>query len=113
MKKINKQLLHLTKKGTWNRPRLSIYRSNRHLYAQIINDIISKTIISYSTLKQSLKFKKYNTITCNNSYLMGKTLARLCLKKGILKIIFDRNSYLYHGHVKAVADGARLGGLKF
>lgn len=101
------------KKGTSIRPRLVVYCSNKYLYIQIINDKISKTLISYSTLNQSLKFKKITNITCNSCYLTGISLARLCIKRGIFKVIFDRNSQLYHGHIEALAIGARIGGLKF
>jgi len=100
-------------KGTHNRPRLSVYRSNENIYAQIIDDTISKTIVSCSTLDNEIKDKIKNGRTCEASKLMGQKLAKLSLEKNINKIIFDRGPYIYHGRVKAVAEGARLGGLDF
>lgn len=100
-------------KGTIDRPRLSIYRSNENIYAQIIDDINSKTLISCSTLDRSIQLALSTGRTCEASRLMGEKLAELSLKKNITKIVFDRGPYLYHGRVKAVADGARAAGLQF
>ena len=100
-------------KGTNQRPRLSIYRSNKNIYAQIIDDTTSKTIVACSTLDRAIKLKVQNGKTCVASKLMGEKLAELSLKKNITKIVFDRGPYLYHGRVKALADGARAGGLQF
>lgn len=112
-KKIKRTSRHLNIKGTSTRPRLSIYRSNENIYAQIIDDINSKTLISYSTLNRSIKLSSSHGRTCDASRLMGETLAKLSLKKNIGQIIFDRGRYLYHGRIKALADGIRAGGLKF
>jgi len=112
-KKLKREILRGSIKGTTDRPRLSVYRSNENLYAQIIDDINSKTLISCSTLDRSIQIDFANGRSCEASKLMGKKLAELSLKKNITKIVFDRGPYLYHGRVKALADGARTGGLEF
>ena len=112
-KKLKREGLRGQIKGTIERPRLSIYRSNENMYAQIIDDTTSKTLISCSTLDRSIKLTIPKGRTCNASRLMGEKLAKLSLKRNITKIVFDRGPYLYHGRVKAVADGAREGGLQF
>ena len=105
-------------KGTSTRPRLSVFRSNENIYAQIIDDRSmdnkgSITLLSCSTLDREIKSEVKNSRTCQASTLVGKRLAELCLKKNISTIVFDRGPYLYHGRVKALADGAREGGLIF
>jgi len=100
-------------KGTLDRPRLSVYRSNENIYAQIIDDTTSNTLVSCSTLDRDIKLDVKNGRTCDASRLMGQKLAKLSLKQNITKIVFDRGPYLYHGRVKALADGARDGGLQF
>jgi large subunit ribosomal protein L18 len=100
-------------KGTDDRPRLSVYRSNENIYAQIIDDTNAKTLISCSTLDRSIHLAMSSGRTCDAAKLMGEKLAELSLKKNITKIVFDRGPYLYHGRVKALADGARAGGLQF
>ena len=112
-KKLKRRALRGRVKGTMERPRLSIYRSNKNMYAQIIDDTNSKTLISCSTLNRSIKFILLTGQTCDAAKLMGKKLAELSLKKNITKIVFDRGPYLYHGRIKALADGARTGGLQF
>jgi large subunit ribosomal protein L18 len=86
--------------------RLSVYRSNENIYAQIIDDTNSTTLISCSTLDRSIKFALSTGRTCDASRLMGEKLAELSLKKKY-KIVFDRGPYLYHGRIKALADGAK------
>ena len=100
-------------KGTAERPRLSVYRSNENIYAQIIDDNTSQTLVTCSTLDRAIKLEIKNSRTCDASRLTGEKLAELSLKKNITKIVFDRGSYLYHGRIKALADGARAGGLQF
>ena len=112
-KKLKRETLRSRIKGTFERPRLSVYRSNENIYAQIINDTSSKTLISCSTLDRSIKFVFPTGKTCEASKLMGEKLAELSFKKNIKKIVFDRGPYLYHGRIKALADGARSGGLQF
>ena len=112
-KKLKRESLRGRIKGTGERPRLSVYRSNENIYAQIIDDTISKTLVSCSTLDRSIRLVVSTGRTCEASRLMGERLAELSLKKNITKIVFDRGPYLYHGRVKALADGARAGGLQF
>jgi large subunit ribosomal protein L18 len=111
--KLKREALRGTIKGTVERPRLSVYRSNQHIYAQIIDDTTSKTLLACSTLDRSIKLNLSTSRTCDASRLVGEKLAELSLKKNITKIVFDRGPYLYHGRIKALADGARAGGLKF
>lgn len=112
-KRLKRELLRGRIKGTSERPRLSVYRSNKNIYAQIIDDTTAKTIISCSTIDRSIKLSFSNGRTCQASKMMGKKLAERSLKKNITKIVFDRGPYLYHGRIKALADGARSGGLEF
>jgi len=112
-KKLKREGLRGKIKGTLERPRLSVYRSNEHIYAQIIDDINSNTLLACSTLDRSIKLNLSNGRTCDASRLMGEKLAEFSLQKNITKIIFDRGPYLYHGRIKALADGARAGGLQF
>lgn len=112
-KRLKRENLRGLIKGTIERPRLSVYRSNEHIYAQIIDDIEAKTLVSCSTLDRDIKLNNKNGRTCDASRLIGIKLAELSLKKNITKIVFDRGPYLYHGRIKALADGARAGGLQF
>lgn len=112
-KKLKRESLRGQIKGTVDRPRLSVYRSNQNIYAQIIDDTNSKTLISCSTLDRSIQLAFSTGRTCDASRLMGEKLAKLSLKKNITKIVFDRGPYLYHGRIKALADGARAAGLQF
>jgi large subunit ribosomal protein L18 len=112
-KKLKRDSLRGRIKGTMERPRLSVYRSNENIYAQIIDDTTSRTLISCSTLDRAIKLAVPTGRTCDASRLMGEKLAELSLQKNITQIVFDRGPYLYHGRIKALADGARAGGLKF
>jgi large subunit ribosomal protein L18 len=98
-------------KGTAERPRLAVFRSNTAFYAQIINDDNGKTLLSLASNSKDLKGKVKNTR--EGIQAMGETLAKKAVSSKIDKVIFDRAGYLYHGKVKAFADGARSGGLKF
>jgi len=100
-------------KGTLERPRLSVFRSNENIYAQIIDDNTSRTLVSCSTLDKDIRLIIKNGRTCEASTLIGQKLAKLSLNQNITKIVFDRGPYLYHGRIKALADGARAGGLEF
>lgn len=111
--KLKRQALRGNIKGTLDRPRLCVYRSNENIYAQIIDDTTSKTLVACSTLDRSIKLDLTNGRTCDASRRMGEKLAELSLKKNITKIVFDRGPYLYNGRIKALADGARAGGLQF
>lgn len=112
-KKSNRNKFRKVVKGTSERPRLSIYRSNQNIYAQLIDDLNATTLISCSTLERSMKESLSVSRTIDASRLMGKKLAELSLNKNIKKIVFDRGPYLYHGRIKALAEGARDGGLQF
>lgn len=112
-KKLKRETLRGRIKGTGDRPRLSVYRSNKHIYAQIIDDNNSRTLVACSSLDRSIKLNILTGQNCKASQLIGEKLAELSIKKNIKKIVFDRGPYLYHGRIKALADGARTGGLKF
>jgi large subunit ribosomal protein L18 len=112
-KKLKRESVRGLIKGTVERPRLSVFRSNENIYAQIINDMTSETIVSCSTLDRDVKRSSKNGRTSYASRLIGLKLALLSEKKKIKKIVFDRGPYLYHGRIKALADGARDGGLQF
>lgn len=99
--------------GTPERPRLNIFRSNRHIYAQIINDIDGHTLVSASTLDKELKDKLTNTGNKEAARLVGELVGKRAIEKGIEKVVFDRSGYIYHGKVKELAEGAREAGLKF
>lgn len=95
-------------KGTDNRPRLTVFRSNKAIYAQLINDIDGKTIVSASSRNIKEKITKVES-----SVAVGKAIAEKAIAAGIKQVVFDRNGYLYHGRIKSLADGAREGGLEF
>ena len=100
--------------GTAARPRLNVYRSDNHIYVQLIDDAKQVTIVSASSLEQGKDGKKH--ITGGNiaaAKQVGKLIAERAKEKGIEAVVFDRGGYLYHGRIKAVADAAREGGLKF
>jgi large subunit ribosomal protein L18 len=94
--------------GTPERPRLSVFRSNKQIYAQVIDDVHGKTLAAASSKNFTDKMTNVEKST-----LVGKALAEKALQAGISAVVFDRNGYLYHGRVKGLADGAREGGLKF
>ncbi len=98
--------------GSMERPRLVVFRSNRHIYAQIVNDAEGRTLVSSSTLALS-KGQDALKLTLECAGKVGKDIAAKALAGGIDKVVFDRNGYLYHGRIKALAEGAREGGLKF
>ena len=112
-KKCKREALRGKIKGTLERPRLSVYRSNENIYAQIIDDTTSKTLLTCSTLDRSIRLNLKTGRTCDASRLIGEKLAEGSLKKNITKIVFDRGPYLYHGRIKSLAEGARIGGLQF
>jgi large subunit ribosomal protein L18 len=97
-------------KGTTEVPRLSVYRSLNNIYAQIIDDTKGVTLLSASTLNDEVKTKASNVEAAKE---VGTLIAKRALEKKIEKVVFDRNGYLYHGKVKALAEGAREGGLQF
>ena len=98
--------------GDESRPRLVVFRSNLHIYAQLVDDLTHQTLASASTLS----LKKGGTDAHGNktgATMVGKEIARLAKEKNISRVVFDRGGYLYHGRIKAVADGAREAGLEF
>ena len=98
--------------GTPDHPRLSVFRSNKEIYCQVIDDVNGKTLLQTSSRDKAIVDLKLNT-NVEISFNVGKLIAEQAIKKGIEKIKFDRGGYLYHGRVKSLADGAREGGLKF
>ncbi|MCP3851548.1 MAG: 50S ribosomal protein L18 [Gammaproteobacteria bacterium] len=107
IRRIRKKML-----GTTEKPRLRVFRSNKHLYVQIIDDLKQSTIVSMST-----KSKEFDGTDAGNKCDQAKKIGQLIAEKakaaGVEKVVFDRGGYLYHGRVKALSDGAREGGLKF
>ena len=100
--------------GSTERPRFSVYRSLNDIYGQIIDDVTGKTLVALSTNSKEIKQDVAAAKTkVEKSTLVGKLLAKKAIEKNISAVVFDRNGYLYHGRVKAFADGARAGGLKF
>jgi large subunit ribosomal protein L18 len=99
--------------GTLEKPRLSVFRSARHIYAQVIDDTSGITLVSASSLEKEIKGKSDLGDKKAVANRIGKLVAERAIDKGIKKVIFDRNGFLYHGRVKAVSEGARKGGLDF
>lgn len=99
--------------GTAGRPRLSVFRSLKFIYAQMINDKGGRTLISANSKELTRPKKRENTSRIALAYQLGELIAQKAIDKGIKRVVFDRGSYRYHGRVKALADGARKGGLKF
>ncbi|HBG45631.1 MAG TPA: 50S ribosomal protein L18 [Deltaproteobacteria bacterium] len=98
-------------KGTAERPRLNVRRSNKHIYAQIIDDTTGKTLAAASTKMKELEGADGKKIDAAKK--VGQTIGKIAADKGIEKVVFDRSGYIYHGRVKALAEGAREAGLKF
>jgi len=99
--------------GTPERPRLCVFRSNKHIYAQIIDDTVGKTLVAASTLDKDLRDKLEKTWNKEAAREVGRLIGKRALEKGITTVVFDRGGYKYHGRVKELADGAREAGLKF
>jgi len=99
--------------GTPERPRLSIYRSEKHMYAQVIDDMTGKTLVAVSTMSKDLKSQVKDAKPVDQAKKVGEQLADACKAKNIAKVVFDRNGFLYHGRVKTLADAARERGLQF
>ena len=97
--------------GSTERPRLSVFRSNKGIYAQIIDDVTGKTLVSALSLSKDFNAEKGTKI--DQSSAVGKLVAEKAVAAGIKDVVFDRNGYLYHGRVKSLAEGAREGGLNF
>ena len=99
--------------GTSERPRLSVYRGNKHIYAQLIDDEKGMTVVATSTLSPELKGKLKVSDTIPAAQSVGESIARKAVEKGIKKVVFDRSGYLYTGRIKALAEAARKAGLEF
>lgn len=99
--------------GTPERPRLSVYRSAKHIYAQVIDDATGKTVVSASTADKELREEAAKLNKSDAAKLVGKAVGERAKAKGINTVVFDRGGYLYHGRVKLLADGARESGLEF
>ncbi len=99
--------------GTPEKPRLNVYRSNNHIYAQVIDDVNGNTLTSASTLDPELKNKLPSTHNKEAAKQVGELVGKRALEKGIDTVVFDRGGYIYHGRIKELADGAREAGLKF
>ncbi|MBI2849129.1 MAG: 50S ribosomal protein L18 [Chloroflexi bacterium] len=100
-------------KGTEARPRLCVFRSLNHIYAQVVDDGQGHTIVSVSTLDSDLKVQLDAKTKMAQAELVGEMVARRAIEKGVERVVFDRGGFLYHGRVKALAEGARKGGLAF
>ena len=115
----DKQLVRLRRKrgirvrisGSAERPRLTVFRSSKHIYAQVIDDNRSVSLASSSTLVKDLQ--SADGKKTDKARLVGEALAKACIAQGIEHVVFDRNGYIYHGRIQDLADGAREGGLKF
>ncbi len=99
--------------GTPERPRLSVYRSLSHIYAQIIDDVAGKTLVACSTMDKALTETIKDLTKSEAAKVVGQEVAKRALEKGITEVVFDRGGYIYMGRVQSVADGAREAGLKF
>ena len=99
--------------GTAATPRLAVFRSNKHMYAQIIDDSIGKTLVSASTLQKDVKAELEKTNTVEAAAYLGTVIGKKAVESGIKEVVFDRGGFVYHGKVKALADAAREAGLEF
>jgi len=107
------QRLRMRVHGTSERPRLNVFRSLRHMYAQLIDDAAGHTMVAASTLDAEVSEQIAKLSKAEQAKLVGKVLAKRALEKGVKKIVFDRGGYKYHGRVKALAESARAEGLQF
>ena len=110
VRKIRHERVRKKISGTADRPRLCVYRSNAHIYAQIIDDVAGNTLVAASSVEKDFELSGSNK---EGARAVGKLVAERALQKGIEEVVFDRGGYIYHGRVKALAEGAREGGLKF
>jgi len=102
-----------TVQGTDERPRLCVFRSGKHIYAQVISDQTGRTLASASTVARGVREQVKRSATLEAAKQVGAHIARLCQERAIRAVVFDRNGFIYHGRISALADGAREGGLKF
>ena len=99
--------------GTATTPRLAVFRSNKHMYAQIIDDTVGNTLVSASTLQKDVKAELEKTNNVDAAAYLGKVIAERAIEKGITEVVFDRGGFIYQGKIKALADAAREAGLNF
>ena len=99
--------------GTAERPRLAVFRSNNHMYAQIIDDTVGKTLVAASTLEKDVKAELEKTNNVDAAAYLGTVIAKKAIEKGIKEVVFDRGGFIYQGKVKALAEAAREAGLEF
>ena len=99
--------------GTAQRPRLAVFRSNNHMYAQIIDDTVGNTLVSASTLEKEVKAEIEKTNNVDAAAYLGTVIAKRAIEKGIKEVVFDRGGFIYQGKIAALADAAREAGLKF
>ena len=99
--------------GTAERPRLAVFRSNNHMYAQIIDDTVGKTLVSASTLEKEIKAELEKTNNVDAAAYLGTAIAKKAIEKGIKTVVFDRGGFIYQGKIKALAEAAREAGLEF
>lgn len=99
--------------GTAERPRLAVFRSNNHMYAQVIDDTVGNTLVSASTLQKDVKTELEKTNNVDAAAYLGKVIAERAIEKGIKTVVFDRGGFIYQGKVKALAEAAREAGLEF
>ena len=111
VKKHRRMRNHLS--GTAQRPRLAVFRSNNHMYAQIIDDTVGNTLVSASTLEKSVKSELEKTNNVDAAAYLGTVIAKRAVEKGIKTVVFDRGGFIYQGKIAALADAAREAGLEF
>ena len=99
--------------GTAERPRLAVFRSNNHMYAQIIDDTVGNTLVAASTAEKAIKAELEKTNNVDAAAYVGTVIAKRAIEKGIKEVVFDRGGFIYHGKVQALADAAREAGLEF
>ena len=99
--------------GTAERPRLAVFRSNNHMYAQIIDDTVGHTLVAASTVEKEVKAELANTDTVDAAAYVGTLIAKRAIEKGIKEVVFDRGGFIYQGKIQALADAAREAGLEF
>ncbi|MBQ9766012.1 MAG: 50S ribosomal protein L18 [Lachnospiraceae bacterium] len=99
--------------GTAERPRLAVFRSNNHIYAQIIDDTVGNTLVAASTMEKEVKDSLEKTNNIDAAKAVGTAVAKKALEKGITTVVFDRGGFIYHGKIQALADAAREAGLQF
>ena len=110
-KKHRRMRNHLS--GTAERPRLAVFRSNNHMYAQIIDDTVGNTLVAASTAEKAIKAELEKTNNVDAAAYVGTVIAKRAIEKGIKEVVFDRGGFIYHGKVQALADAAREAGLEF